>query len=80
MRNHPKFIANLNDKEQYALHMKNLWEYLKMGLVLKENHRVIECKQSRWQKSFIDLNSKLRADAKNDFERIMQCLVNQWKM
>ena len=48
--------------------MKNLQEYLKMGLVLK-NRRVIKCKRSRWLKRSIDLNSRLRDDAKTDFEK-----------
>ena len=30
----PKVVAKSNDKEQYVLHMKNLEEYSKMGLVL----------------------------------------------
>ena len=30
-----KLIVNLNDKEKYVLHMKNLKVYLKMGLILK---------------------------------------------
>ena len=47
-----------------------------MGLVLKDIHGVIKCKQSRWWKPFIDLNSKLRADAKNDFEKDLYKLMN----
>ena len=40
------------------------------------NHRVITCKESRWLKPFIDLNSKLRAVAKNDFENDLYKLMN----
>ena len=40
----PGLVANLNDKEKYVLHMDNLKEYLKMGLKLKQIHRVIKCK------------------------------------
>ena len=61
-------MENLNDKEKDVLHMKYLIEYLNMGLVLKRIHRILKCKQSRWLKPFIDSNSKLRADAKNDFD------------
>ena len=48
----PKPTANLNDKEQHVLHMKNFTEYLQAGLVLK-NHGVIKCKQSRWLKHLL---------------------------
>ena len=79
-----KWIANLNDKENYVLHISNLTEYSKMGFVLKNIHRVMKCKQSRWLKPFIDLDSKLRADAQDDFEKdyinswVVQYLVKQW--
>ena len=61
--------------KKYVLHMKNLKEYVKMGLILK-HHRVINCKQSRWLEPFIDLNSKLMADAKNYFEKDSYKLMN----
>ena len=56
--------------------MKSLREYLKMGLTLKKTYRAMKCKQSRWLKPFIDLNSKLRADAKHDFEKDLYKLMN----
>ena len=56
--------------------MKKLKEYLKMRLVSKQIHGVIKCKQSRWLKPFFDLNSKLRANAKNDFKKDLYKLMN----
>ena len=58
----------------------------KHGVNIKNIHRIITCEQSRWLKPFIDLNSKLRADAKNDVEKDLhkvmkkKYLVKQWKM
>jgi len=48
-----------------------------MVLMLKRIHRVILCQQSRWLKSFTDLNSKLRAEAKNDFEKNLYKLMHK---
>ena len=43
--------------------------------VLK-NHKIIKYNQSRWLKPFIDLNTKLRAEAKTDFEKDLYKLMN----
>ena len=39
------------------------------GLVLKNVHRLIKFNQKGWLKSYIDKNTKLRGEAKNDFEK-----------
>ena len=37
--------------------------------VLKNVHRVIQLNQKAWIESHIHMNSKLRTDAKNEFEK-----------
>ena len=39
------------------------------GLVLKNVHRLIQFNQKGWLKSYIDKNTKLRGEAKNDFKK-----------
>ena len=40
-----KLVANLLDKEEYVIHIRNLKEVLNCGLVLKKVHRVIKFNQ-----------------------------------
>ena len=71
-----KLVPNLYDKEKYVIHVKALKQALDHGLVLKEIHRVIQFKQSAWMKEHIDFNTRLRAAAKNDFEKDFYKLMN----
>ena len=59
----------MEDKEKYVIHIEALKQALNHGLVFKKVHRVIEFRQEAWLKSYIDMNIKLRTDAKNDFEK-----------
>ena len=64
-----KLVANLHDKTEYVIHIGNLKQGLKHGLVLKKVHRVIKFNQNTWLKPYIDMNTDLRKKAKNDFEK-----------
>ena len=64
-----KLIPNLRDKTKYVIHYKNLIQCLKAGLKLKKIHRGIKFIESEWIKPYIDKNTNLRTQAKNNFEK-----------
>ena len=55
-----KLVANLHDKTEYSLHIRNLEQTLSHGLALKKVHRIIQVHQNAWLKSYIDMNTDLR--------------------
>ena len=71
-----KLVPNLKNKNGYVVHIKALDQALKHGLKLKKVHRVIEFQQSKWMKAYIMLNTRLRKDAKNEFEKDFFKLMN----
>ncbi len=71
-----KLIPNLNDKSKYVLHHENLKLYLKMGLKLVKIHRGITFEESCFMKSYIDLNTNMRAKGTTDFEKDFYKLMN----
>ena len=71
-----KLIPNLRDKKNYVIHYKNLIQCLKLGMKLKKIHRGIRFVESEFMKSYIDTNTNLRAQAKNNFEKDFFKLMN----
>ena len=58
------------------MHIKVLKQALNHGLVLKKLPRVIQFNEKDWLKRYIDINTKLRKEAKNDFEKDLFKLMN----
>ena len=71
-----KLIPNLYYKKRYVIHIRALDQALKHRLVLERIHRAIEFNQSAWMKEYIDFNTRLRTEAKNDFEKDFYKLMN----
>jgi hypothetical protein len=71
-----KLLPNLWDKERYVVDYRILQFYLQQGLRLKKIHRAIRFHQSPWLKTYIDFNTRMRAQASSDFEKNFYKLMN----
>ena len=69
-------VCNMYNKKEYVAHIRALKQALNHGLILKIVHRVIQFNQEAWLKPYIEMNSKLRTEAKNDFEKYFFKLMN----
>ena len=64
-----KIVANLHNKAEYVIHMKNLKQALNYWLVFEKIYRVIKFNQDASLKAYIDMNTDIRKVARNDFEK-----------
>ena len=69
-------VCNLNDKNNYVVHINVFKQAVDHGLKLGKVHRVIEFDQEAWLKEYIDVNTELRKKATNDFEKDFFKLMN----
>ena len=77
-----KLIYSIESKEKYVVHIRATKQALNHGLKFKKVHRVIQFSQKARLKSYIDINTELRRDANNDFEKDFCKLINNsvfWK-
>ena len=63
-------------KKNYVVHIRSLKQALSHGLILKKVHRVIQFNLEAWLKPYIDMNTELRKQAKNYFEKDFFKLMN----
>ena len=66
-----KLVCNQFNKKKYVSHINTLKQALNHRLKLKKIHRVIEFNQKEWLKPYIDMNTELRKEAKNDLFKLM---------
>ena len=62
-----KLVFNLYDRIEYVVHIRALKEALNHGLIFKKVHRVTQFNQKAWLKAYIEMNIKLRTEAKDGF-------------
>ena len=56
--------------------MRNLRQAFNHGFLSKKIHRVIEFNKKTWLKQYLDMNTELIKNAKNDFEKDFFKLMN----
>ena len=62
-------VANLHDKTECAIHIRNLKQALNHWLVLKKVHKVIKFNQNACLISYININTDLRKNEKHDIKK-----------
>ena len=71
-----KLSPNLYDKYNYKLRIENLKYYLENGLILKKIHRILKFRQSKWLKDYIEMNTRMRKDSKDESAKNFYKLMN----
>ena len=71
-----KLFFDKEDKEKYVIHIWGLKQALNHGLILKRVHRVIQFNQKAWLKPYINMNTNLTKEAKNEFQKDFFKLMN----
>jgi hypothetical protein len=72
-----KLIGNLQRSNTRHNNYRNLKLYLGLGMKLLRVHRVVAFRQESWLKPYVELNTKMRQQAKTDFEKdFFKLMVN----
>ena len=72
-----KLVTNLHDKNEFVIHIRNSKQPLSERLILKKKyHRGIKFNQNAWLKPHIDINTRPRQKANNNFEKDFFKIMN----
>ena len=71
-----KLILGLLPKKNYKVYYKNLEYYLKLGLKVTKVHRILTFDEKPFLEKYIDLNTELRKQSKNELEKDLFKLMN----
>ena len=71
-----KLVCNLYGKKDYVDHIRLLKQALNHGLKIKKIHKILKFNQRAWLKEYIDMNTELRMNAENDFNKDFYKLMN----
>ena len=58
-----KLVLKIFDKEKYVLHHQNLQLYLRLRLIVKKIHGILEFNQSEWFKPYLEFITQKRMEA-----------------
>ena len=64
-----KLYSDLRDKKYYSVNIFALKQAMNHGIELKKVYSVISFRQGAWFKPYIDMNTNLRINSTNDFEK-----------
>ena len=71
-----KLILDLLPKKNYKVYYKNLEYYIKLGIKVHKVHKTLTFDEKPFLKKYIDLNTELRKNSKNDLEKDLFKLMN----
>ena len=71
-----KLILDLSTKKNYKTYYKNLEYYMQLGIKVDKVHKILTFDEKDFLKEYIDLNTELRKNSKNDLEKDLFKLMN----